>query len=110
MAARRPIAIRRSLLKGLPALVWAAASSVRAQTGAPKPERARVSVALNEGSALYQLPLTVAAQLGYEFGFGNVASMARRFGITLVGFLREGRFNVYAGRERVLLPGDGGGR
>ena len=25
---------------------------------------------------------TVAAQLGYEFGFGNVASMARRFGIT----------------------------
>lgn len=25
---------------------------------------------------------TVAAQLGYEFGFGNVAGMARRFGIT----------------------------
>ena len=62
-AAHSPV--RRSLLKGLPALVWAAASSVRAQTGAPKPERARVSVALNEGSALYQLPLTVAAQLGY---------------------------------------------
>ena len=25
---------------------------------------------------------TVAAQLGYEVGFGTVASMARRFGIT----------------------------
>jgi FdhD protein len=29
------------------------------------------------------------------------ASVAREFGMTLVGFLREGRFNVYAGHERV---------
>jgi FdhD protein len=29
------------------------------------------------------------------------ASVAREFGMTLVGFLREGRFNVYAGQERV---------
>jgi FdhD protein len=29
--------------------------------------------------------------------------VARRFGITLVGFLRGERFNVYAGKERVKL-------
>ena len=29
--------------------------------------------------------------------------VAREFGMTLVGFLRERRFNVYAGRERVAL-------
>ena len=29
--------------------------------------------------------------------------VAREFGMTLVGFLREGRFNVYAGHERVAL-------
>jgi FdhD protein len=27
--------------------------------------------------------------------------VAREFGMTLVGFLRERRFNVYAGQERV---------
>jgi FdhD protein len=29
--------------------------------------------------------------------------LARRFGMTLVGFLREERFNIYAGQERILL-------
>jgi len=29
--------------------------------------------------------------------------VAREFGMTLVGFLRERRFNVYAGNERVAL-------
>jgi FdhD protein len=29
--------------------------------------------------------------------------VAREFGMTLVGFLRDRRFNVYAGKERVAL-------
>jgi len=36
--------------------------------------------------------------------------VAKTFGMTLVGFLREGRFNVYAGQERVRLPSAVGGR
>jgi FdhD protein len=32
-------------------------------------------------------------------------SLAERFGLTLVGFLRGNRFNVYAGAERVVMVG-----
>lgn len=31
-------------------------------------------------------------------------ALAREYGMTLVGFLREGRINLYAGEERVALP------
>ena len=30
--------------------------------------------------------------------------VAKKFGMTLVGFLRGERFNVYAGSERIRLP------
>lgn len=30
-------------------------------------------------------------------------SLAQEFGVTLVGFLRENRFNIYTGRERICL-------
>jgi FdhD protein len=34
-------------------------------------------------------------------------SLAQEFGMTLVGFLRDDRFNIYAGKQRIALPDRG---
>jgi FdhD protein len=33
-------------------------------------------------------------------------SIAQEFGITLIGFLREKQFNIYSGKERIIVPGN----
>ena len=77
--------------------------------------------ALLEGLRLSDALLMVSGRAGYEIAQKCLASrvpilcavsapsslavdLASRFGITLIGFLRERRFNIYAGEERVALP------
>jgi FdhD protein len=83
-----------------------------------------VGWALLEGKLpLSQCILVVSGRTSYEILQKSVAAgipmvcaisapsslavdLAREFGITLIGFLRDQRCNVYTSRERILLPQD----
>jgi hypothetical protein len=40
--------------------------------------------------------------------FGGAVDVAREFGMTLVGFLRADRFNIYAGSDRIRIENSNG--